>query len=267
MKICPVCSKEFNKPNIYCSRACYFSIPVSDETKAKMSKASLGKPKSEHMRKALSASTTGKPKPWQQGENNVNYGGAYSNMPGIKEKISKLAKERGQCWTDEHRREHSLRMLGDINAMRGNTHSDETKLKVSEAKKKQHIDGTVKRNLNSISKAEKAIVEFLKYKGIIFYQQYHIKGYPYWFDFYIPEINTILEYQGDYWHANPNKYPSGFMLAIMNKGLVKVDDIWVIDAAKKKAVLDSGFIFKHIWESDYKKEGNDLVMKVLYENA
>lgn len=267
MKICSVCSKEYDKPTKYCCRACYMTLPKSDETRAKISKGNAGKSVSDEAKAKMSASSLGKPKPWQQGSNNVNYGGAYSNIPEVRAKMLKGVKERGQAWTDEHKKAHSLRMLGNVNAMRGKKHTAETKLKVSEVKKQQHKEGSIKISFNSISKAEKCIVEFLKSKNIIFKQQYHIKWHPYWFDFYIPELNTILEYQGDYWHANPTKYPSGFMLNIMIKGLVKVDDIWAVDAAKKKAVIDSGFVFKQIWEADYKKEGNGLVMKVLYDEA
>ena len=262
-KICSVCQVKFSKPTIYCSRKCYSLVPKSEETKRKMSVASLGKPKSLHMREALSKATSGKPKPWAQGTNNINYGGAYSNDPIIHAKFLDAVKERGQAWTDEHRKAHSQLMLGDTNAMRGLHHSPETIKLLSDIQIERHKSGIAIISRNKISKPEKEIMVWLDIQEIKYKSQYHIMGAPYTYDLYIPHINLIIEYNGDYWHANPNKYADGSLLKIVGKGLVLVNDIWARDKLKKEAALNNGYKFAVIWETEYKKLGMESVLSCL----
>ncbi len=150
-KTCSICGKKYKKTTKYCCRQCYALAPRSEETKAKMSKASLGKPKSQHMRSALSKATSGKPKPWIQGKRNPNYGCKNFSSPEKKQKFIEAVKLRGQQWTDEHKKAHSLKMLGSSNAMRGKKHSADYKKKMSELISKQYRDGIRKFSSNKIS--------------------------------------------------------------------------------------------------------------------
>lgn len=263
MKICPTCLLEFEKRTKYCSQKCYFSAPKSEETKAKMSAASKGKPKSISMREALSKATTGKPKVHLRGKANPNYDGKYSSDPEVHERFLEAVSARGQAWDDEQRKAHSLRMLGDCNVMRGKEHTPEFKLRMSEVKKRRYRDGIVKVSLSKISKAEKEIAEFFIENKWDIKQQFHIPGVPYWYDFYLPSHNLIIEYQGDYWHANPNKYSSGTFIRILKRGPVLVDDIWARDEQKREAAIQAGYKVAYIWESEYKKLGLETVIEFL----
>ena len=58
--------------------------------------------------------------------------------------------------------------------------------------------------------------------------------------------NRIIEFNGDYWHANPKIYREDAM--IRNK---KAVDIWERDMLKLKTVEDLGFFTLVVWESDF----------------
>lgn len=133
---------------------------------------------------------------------------------------------------------------------------------MSASKKQQYADGTVNIRVYRMSKAEQELHAAIASSGLDVLSQYHIQGVPYFYDIFIPHLNLLIEYQGDYWHANPRKYPSGTMLAMQNIGPVLVDNIWARDAAKKKAAEDLGYQVLYIWEMDYKKYGVQLLTKV-----
>ena len=66
-------------------------------------------------------------------------------------------------------------------------------------------------------------------------------------DFYIKEINLTIEYNGDYWHANPKFYKSSDILYNNQTA----SDIWKVDAARQTAFLyDIGFPIEE-WVVNY----------------
>lgn len=111
-----------------------------------------------------------------------------------------------------------------------------------------------------ISGPEKAIAEWLHTQGIGFKTQYHIQGIPFWYDFYLPDRNLLIEFQGDYWHANPRKYPSGTLMKFWHQKPRLVEEIWRLDAEKQRAADGAGFKISHIWEMDFKRKGLEVVM-------
>lgn len=149
--------------------------------------------------------------------------------------------------------------------MTGKKHSSESLARMSRAKKEQYINGEVKVNLGKISSYEKKIRYYLDEIGIKYYPQYHIKGHPYLYDIFLEEFNTIIEFQGDYWHANPRRYPPGTMLAIQSVGKILVEDIWEKDLLKKLAAENSGISVIYIWEMDFKKDGLSTIDKILVD--
>lgn len=259
MKICPTCNSTHNKPGIYCDRKCYGLAPRSAETRAKMSAASKGKPKPPGHSAAVSKATKGKPKTWNRGENNPNYGGKFTHDPEIYNAICSAAKKRGQPWSQEHRLAHSNRMQGESNAMRGKKHKKETKQRISDIKKQQYKDGSIKIKKYKISKAEKDIFQLLIEHGYEVIIQFHIAGIPYLYDFYLPKYNLIIEYHGNYWHANPEMYPAGTKLKIAGLGEVLVDYIWERDKLKRNCAETNGFKFIHIWEKVYVERGWEAI--------
>jgi G:T-mismatch repair DNA endonuclease (very short patch repair protein) len=222
-----------------------------------MSLASKGKAKSATHRKNISKGTTGKPKPWCNGERNPNFGNKAQDS--VREKFLAASKKRGLAWSDEDRDRHRAFMLGPGNQQRGKSHTPETIAKISAIKLQQYRDGTINFRRYRLSSAETEIAEFLTTMGVEFEQQFHIKGESFLYDFYMLKQNTLVEYNGDYWHANPRKYKSGSMLKIQNMGSVLVDDIWKRDAEKRLAAERHGFVVRYIWEDVYKSQGLEVL--------
>jgi len=90
-----------------------------------------------------------------------------------------------------------------------------------------------------LSKAEKEITEQV----------------PYLYDMFLPVLNLIIEYQGNYWHANPRRYPPGTILNIQNKGPTPVEDIWNRDRDKKEQAERNGYRVVCIWEDEFLDDG------------
>lgn len=67
----------------------------------------------------------------------------------------------------------------------------------------------------------------------------------------------IIEFNGDYWHANPKIYESDQYIA--NRMLAK--DIWEKDKDKINVALERGFKIMTVWESDYKKDPDGVIEK------
>ena len=71
------------------------------------------------------------------------------------------------------------------------------------------------------------------------------------YDFYNPETKEIIEFQGDYWHCNPEKYKNSFYHPMKK---MTAEEIWEYDENKKNLAIDNGYIISYIWEKDYMEE-------------
>jgi G:T-mismatch repair DNA endonuclease (very short patch repair protein) len=72
-------------------------------------------------------------------------------------------------------------------------------------------------------------------------------------DIFIPKLNLIIEYNGDYWHCNPKKYPSDYFHSVKN---MTAKELWDYDKNKIDLVRNKGYNLEVIWESEYKKNQN-----------
>lgn len=66
-------------------------------------------------------------------------------------------------------------------------------------------------------------------------------------DFYIKDFNTIFEIDGDYWHANPNKYDKNYY---NQKVKLTAKQIWEKDNIRNKKLKKLGYNLIRIYESD-----------------
>lgn len=261
---CARCGKQVSRPhrNKYCSNECYHAAPVADEARAKQSASRRGKSKPPDFGKKISAAMKGRPKPWLRGERNGNFGGRLTSDPDIRAKMRAAIKKRGQAWSKEDREKHSERMLGPSNKMRGRQHSAETKAAVSAAKLALYRSGSVKVRRWKVSKAEREIEAAFIAAGIHFKRQHWVIGLTYLYDFYLPDQNILLEYQGNYWHANPRRYPPDMVLKLGDHSML-ASDIWARDARKKAEAEALGFAVVYVWEDDYQREGMEAVWQAL----
>lgn len=81
------------------------------------------------------------------------------------------------------------------------------------------------------------------------------------FDFVVKDIKKIIEFNGDKWHANPKKYNcNDIPFKFINK---KAEDIWSEDKLKIEAAQKNGYNIKIVWESDYRKNKEKIILECL----
>jgi very-short-patch-repair endonuclease len=123
------------------------------------------------------------------------------------------------------------------NALKGKPKSEEHKKIMLE---------TLARNRKEIlkgnpSKLEYTFASILESLNVEFTHQYHVDGFEY--DFYIPSINTLMEIDGDYWHANPIKYTEDTLNNMQKKNLG-------LDKLKNQLAESKGYKLIRLWEND-----------------
>lgn len=69
--------------------------------------------------------------------------------------------------------------------------------------------------------------------------------------------SKLIEFNGDYWHANPKKYSEDYQVGRSRKRTAQ--QIWEADAKKIKLAEDSGYQVKVVWESEYKKDPQKVI--------
>lgn len=102
------------------------------------------------------------------------------------------------------------------------------------------------------SNPEKIVREYLQEIGSCFKQEVQIEANSFWlFDFHILNSNLLIEVQGDYWHCNPDIYPTP--INSYQKWAKKKDFL------KKEYANKKGYKILYLWENDIKK--NFLVLQ------
>jgi very-short-patch-repair endonuclease len=91
------------------------------------------------------------------------------------------------------------------------------------------------------SKLEYTFASILESLNVEFTHQYHVDGFEY--DFYVPSINTLIEIDGDYWHANPIKYTEDTLNNTQKKNLG-------LDKLKNQLAESKGYKLIRFWEND-----------------
>lgn len=88
------------------------------------------------------------------------------------------------------------------------------------------------------------------------YDRYLHRAFAYDFCF----GNKIIEFNGDYWHANPEIYNEDFF----NKSLkMYAKEMWDKDLEKKKCAESAGYKILYIWENDYRKNPDEQLKKCI----
>ncbi len=118
-------------------------------------------------------------------------------------------------------------------------------------------------NIGSISNIEKRIGEILYELNIPYSTQFQYLNKFY--DYKINNTKIVIEVNGDYWHANPNKYKSDDIIKFPGK-VIKAKDIWIKDKKKNENLQKIGYKLIVIWEDFMNKSSNeDLKMFILNE--
>jgi len=72
--------------------------------------------------------------------------------------------------------------------------------------------------------------------------------------------NKIIEFNGDYWHCNPNKYNENFL---NKRKQMYAKDIWKYDKLKIQKAIKEGYEVLVVWESDYKKNKEKIIQECI----
>jgi len=104
---------------------------------------------------------------------------------------------------------------------------------------------------NKNTKIEKKIALLLIESGVkfetqydIFYEKNKFKSY----DFYLKDLNLLIEADGDYWHGNPKKYNDLNLLNEIQKNNKLNDEF------KNKLALDNHYNIIRFWECEINKK-------------
>jgi len=113
----------------------------------------------------------------------------------------------------------------------------------------------------TISKAEKIILEQIKLSISNVTHQFTLteankKHYIY----DIMANKKIIEYNGDFWHSNPDIYPPNF---INPRTKIKAVDKWEIDRVKLQFARDQNYEVLVIWERDFKKNKEEIIKQCI----
>lgn len=69
--------------------------------------------------------------------------------------------------------------------------------------------------------------------------------------------NIVVEFNGDFWHANPLTYESEWINPLSNK---TATEIWENDVKKQRVAEDAGYKYIIVWENDYIADTTETVM-------
>jgi hypothetical protein len=82
----------------------------------------------------------------------------------------------------------------------------------------------------------------------------------YFFDYTIPERKKIIEFNGDYWHANPKIYESSWIHPVTKK---TAHEIWCSDSDKIDFARKKGYSVMIVWESDFINSPDKVIQQCL----
>jgi very-short-patch-repair endonuclease/uncharacterized protein YlzI (FlbEa/FlbD family) len=105
---------------------------------------------------------------------------------------------------------------------------------------------------------EMRLEEYKMYYGEYEYGIYDKKTSQYFkYDFTIPELKLIIEFNGDSWHANPSIYSKDDKPHPINKEVTS-RELWKYDEVKKKAAEANGFTVLYVWENEYRNNFENM---------
>jgi G:T-mismatch repair DNA endonuclease (very short patch repair protein) len=190
----------------------------------------------------------------QVGKGNPFYGKKHKE--DTKNKISK--SREGKCVGENNsmsKKEWRDKSRKALKEKWNNGEMEHTRKIMSEKLKETRRLGKIKSTITS--KKEKEIVEYLNGKGYISIQSYRVDTKI--CDIYIPSLNLIIEYFGDYWHCNPLKYKSDYYNVKKGK---YAWELWEYDVRKLELIKSYGYNLEVIWERDL-KNNNKLIENII----
>lgn len=135
-------------------------------------------------------------------------------------------------------------------------------LNLTEEKQREHMMNSVQKSSIS-SSIELRIKSILDLMNIEYTSQKKIKNGKdslYFFDICVGDI--LIEINGDFWHANPQKYKKQDILKFPMKEIV-AESLWIKDKNKYREGKKNGYNIVYLWESFIRSSSNDTLIEVL----
>lgn len=133
-------------------------------------------------------------------------------------------------------------------------------------RKRMNYGHVICTNCNPVNKPisiqEKELLDFVKsnYNGEIIHNDRSVI-HPYELDIYLPDLRLAIEYNGNYWHANPKFYNVDDKINI--KGIEYfVSDIWKKDQRKLEFCNNKNITLITVWEDDWTNSKNKIKNKI-----
>lgn len=187
----------------------------------------------------------------QRGEGNPFFGKKHSEQ--TKKNISQSRKGKGVGSDNSMAKmEHRKKLSESLKKSWESGKHEETRKKMSEVLKNTRRQGKIK-SVN-ISKKEIEICNEIKKLGYTVIPSLKVDTKI--CDIYIPKLNLIIEYFGDYWHCNPLKYNAEYINVKKN---LTAKEIWEYDKNKLELIKSYGYNLEVIWESELKLNNNKLL--------
>jgi hypothetical protein len=187
----------------------------------------------------------------QQGEGNSFFGKKHTEQTKKNISQSRKGKAIGQN-NSMSKIEHRKKLSESLKKSWESGKLEETRKKMSEVLKKTRRQGKIK-SVNK-SKKENEICNMIKKLGYIVIPSLRVDTKI--CDIYIPKLNLIIEYFGDYWHCNPLKYDADYINVKKN---LTAKEIWKYDESKLELIKSYGYNLEVIWESELKLNNNKLL--------
>lgn len=73
--------------------------------------------------------------------------------------------------------------------------------------------------------------------------------------------NKIIEFYGDYWHCNPNRYKPEDIVKFPRDISYKAKEIWQKDKKRKQELEQAGYSVLEIWEGDFKENPDKVIQQ------
>jgi G:T-mismatch repair DNA endonuclease (very short patch repair protein) len=106
---------------------------------------------------------------------------------------------------------------------------------------------------------EKRVKSILDDAGISYLSNFIINHKSY--DIIIDK--SVIEIQGDFWHANPEKYKKDDLLNYPGGKKIKAEDLWIKDKLKKDEMENMGYKILYLWETNINKmKDSDILLTI-----
>lgn len=185
-------------------------------------------------------------------DTNIEY---YLNQGMSKEEAEQALKKRQATFTLEK----CIKKYGEIEGLKKFSERQQKWLKSLQQNFSKFGDGRGQQSEianDLIQKCCKILNIRKPYKEKYIYDNIFKRAYSYDFVY----NNKIIEFQGDYWHCNPELYNEDFYNKVKKK---TAKEIWQFDKEKKECAEKYGYKILYIWEYEYKQDKDATIKKCI----